>query len=521
MRKSGSRSRSSRLFPPCLLAAMLSLPAWPQDAARLDDMQYQVRQLESELAKLKKAVAQSPAAGPKAVHSRADSLLPGLVSRLDSLSRRVNALEARKDAGPAAGSPGAPGSVSGSNVTVTPSPDPAARPVVSPPPAGAQPPAVVAHAQAPEAGDLAEASALRKEMRDLTALLVSLREGGGLRPDPAAPRPVASLAQPVAPVPKPIAAAPAPIPALVLLGDIQIQGERRLSDKPGQDNLDDFWGRLNLGAEYKSPGFQSKANIRIFPEGFGFEPLTGASFDTVGQGALKTQSQPMSRVTVNHAWVRFSPGAYGLRFGRFETQESQSATYGNYIDLGPSGRFLARPAIHNAVEGTWTSGLWSSSLMAESGDRKLNRGALRAFQKYGKPDGLQVSAGYRSNLFDRAKYPSAEILQRFDAGAGAPLPGGWRVFGEAALLQAAGKRDDTPVLLGVGVPLNRMLDAAALETEWSPRRKAAGQDKPFLVNAYARKIIGRARLDAGIFSDPADADAWALSAGLRVSAGLK
>jgi hypothetical protein len=288
-----------------------------------------------------------------------------------------------------------------------------------------------------------------------------------------------------------------------------------------QDNLDDFWGRVNLGAEYKSKDFQSKANIRIFPEGFGFEPLTGATFDTTGQGALKTQAQPSSKVVVNHAWARFTPGAWGLRVGRFETQESQSATYGNYVDLGPSGRFLARPAVHNALEGTWTRAAWSSSLLLGSGDRKLNRGFVRAVEKLAVPGGVQASVGYRANVFDRFKFPDADVLQRFDAGLLSPVWNGWQGFAEAALLQAAGRDDETPLLVGIRPPAGKVLDVLSLELEWLPDRKIKGKDKEVFANVYVKKAWGRARLEAGVASDATDPDANSFTVGLRVTSSLK
>lgn len=518
---------------------LLFAGAGAQDVSRLernlDDLQYRLGQMEGEVGKLRKAPPQAPA--PKAVRSRADSLLPGLAMRLDSLTARLARLEAADAHGPARGAQGDAGPAQDSARTLS-GRTPSARPVAS-------------ASSALDTGATAELKALRADIHALAGLLIAARESvpsqaqasqaasssGGAGPSAspaglvAAPganafpgaMPPSQLpaAASVSVVAGPASAGPILPPGLVLLGDIQIQGERRLANGSGQDNLDDFWGRLNLGAEYQGPGFQSKANVRIFPEGFGFEPLTGATFDTTGQGSLKTQTQPSSKVVVNHAWARFSAGAYGLKVGRFETQESQSASYGNYIDQGPSGRFLARPAIHNAAEGQWAAGPWSSSLMLESGDRKLDRGSVRALQGYAGPAGSKVSLGYRSNLFDRMRFPEAEILHRFDASALSPRLGGWQAFAEAAWIQAAGAADWTPVLLGVRPPMGKWLDALSLEAEWFPDRKAAGEDKPFLFNAYARKTLGRARLEGGLFSNPADPDADAFSLGMRMTASLK
>lgn len=69
--------------------------------------------------------------------------------------------------------------------------------------------------------------------------------------------------------------------------------------------------------------------------------------------------------------------------------------------------------------------------------------------------------------------------------------------------------------------MGRYLDALSLEAEWLANRKAAGKDKPILFNACARKTLGRSRLEAGLYSDPADPDADAFSVGLRMTALLK
>ncbi|MBW8886305.1 MAG: hypothetical protein JF616_01000 [Fibrobacteres bacterium] len=490
-----------------VFAVLLAAPARSQELSQvekgLNDLQFQMGQFEGEMGKLRKAVAQGAPAS-KAARSKADSLLPALTARYDSLSARISALEAAERARAAKSSL----PPDGGNQKVTGAPVAAS--------AG-----VPAHPDADTTGQ-GDLRALRKEMRELTALLQSTRAST----PPASPSPAPSAA-PAAKLPA-LPAGPATVPAssplppaLTVLGDVQIQGERRFATGSKQDNLDNFWGRVNIGTEYKSPGFQSKVNLRIFPEGFGYEPLTGATFDTTGQGALKTQTQPSSKLLVNHAWVRFTPGAFGIRFGRFETQESQSATYGNYIDLGPSGAFLARPAVHNATEGTWSNKAWSSSVLLGASDKKLDRGFLRALQKFTAPSGLQAMLGYRANVFDGWKYPDAPILQRFDAGVLSPLGAGWQAFAEGAVLQADGKADDTPLLLGIRPPMGKYLDALSLEAEWSPNRKVAGKDKEILYNAYVRKAWGKARLEAGLYSDATDPDANAFSAGVRITSSLK
>lgn len=477
--------------------ALAGLPAGAQESAvilkDLDALEKRVARTESEIARLRKAPA--PAGG------RADSAVPALVSRVDVLAARLQDLEkSALKADPAE-----------SMRPAQPTPAPEAAPAAS---ASANP-----GIAAPSDPLVSEVRALIAEVKSLSARLAGPASGASAPTTTQATKPAKAESSAETSPPK---AAPGNTKAtLSLKGDIQIQADRKLTSQGRRDNLDDFWGRLNFGAEYEGEDFQSRINLRVFPEGFGFEPLTGATFDTTGQGALKTQTTSQSRLVVNHAWVRQSLGDYRLKVGRFETVETRSDNFGNYVDLNPSGRFMSRPAVHNAVEASRENKLGSVSVLLGTNDRKLNRGFLRLYGKYAPSKKIQAGLGGKANLFDRFKFPDDEVLQRFDASLSGNLPLGWKAFAEAAVLQAAGREDDTPVLLGLLPPTGKYLDALSLEAEWMPTRKVAGKDKPFLFNAHARKALGRFRLDLGLWSDLADPDADAFAVGLRMTSGIK
>jgi hypothetical protein len=456
----------------------------------LDQLEKRVTRIEAEVGHLRKA-GPAPAA-PAAAHS--DTAAAALAVRLDSVSARLARLEK------------------------APAPALAAAPAASPA-SGASQPALVTQ-PSPEKDSIA---VLIREVRVLTAVLKS----GASPVTPAAPAKPTMPATASAPAPSPVVrpalpsvAAPASA-VLALKGDIQIQGERKFTSQSGRNNLDDFWGRFNFGAEYDDGNFQSKINIRIYPEGFGFEPLTGATFDTTGQGSLKVQTQPSPRMVINHAWVRYGIGPAKLRLGRFETVETKSDNYGNYVDLAPTGKFMSRPATHNAVEGTAPAGAGTVSVLLGTADNKLNRGFLRMYGRYPISPRLEATLGYRANLFDRFHYPDAEILQRYDAGLSATLPSAWKAYAEAAVLQVAGREDDTPLLLGIQHPVGKIFDAVAAETEWLKDRKAAGNDREWLLNLHARKTAGRFKLDLGAYSDPADKDWNAFLIGLRITSNIR
>lgn len=461
----------------------------------LDDLEKRILKVEGEVGKLKKSSGGQIAASKNS--AAPDSSLPKISARLDSMLVRLNAIESRTgtrmDASPVAAKAAPDSLKAGSNRND-------------------------------------EVASLVLEVREMITFLKT----DSKQPDPRKPTSSAAASEKAAGTPNKESASPAPVAApagsptvapaavgLEIKGDLQIQGEKKLTSAKKADNLDDFWGRLNFGAEYNQPGFQSKINIRIFPEGFGFEPLTGASFDTTGQGSLKLQTQPSSRVVINHAWARYAVGAYHLRFGRFETLETQSSNYGNYVDLGPGGKFLARPAAHNAVELTRNYGAFSGSVLLGTSDNKLNRGFLRLYEKYTFSKKWNAAIGYRANHFDRFKFEKQEVLHRYDVNVVGGLPQGWKAFAEAGLLQVAGKEDQTPILLGIQPHTGKRVDLLSLETEFLPDRKVAGKSKEWLMNMHVRKIMGRLKVESSLSSNLADSDWNSFNLGVRVTSNIK
>jgi hypothetical protein len=128
-----------------------------------------------------------------------------------------------------------------------------------------------------------------------------------------------------------------PPPALDVVGNVQIQAQRALWDNGAKVNLDEFWGRANFGAKYNSKNLSSVLNIRAFPEGWGFEPLTGLSVkDSLVAGYTKIQ---IARFIIEQAWVKYSLKYLDIRLGRFFTTASKSFALGNLLDQNPGAAF--------------------------------------------------------------------------------------------------------------------------------------------------------------------------------------
>lgn len=305
-------------------------------------------------------------------------------------------------------------------------------------------------------------------------------------------------------------------------GDVQIQGDKSWAKGWGGNNLDNLWGRINFGADYKNEDFSSKFNIRIFPEGFGFEPVVGATYDTSGQGAIKVKTSEQARVLINHAWVKQQFPDFAIRVGRFQTQYTPSFIYGEYIDLPVNGAFGSRNSVHNATEITAEVGGLTSSLLLGTSDRNLNRGFLRIYETWESGQGLTLSAGLRSNIFDKVYDIDSEILNRITGSAHYSPDKKWGFYLEAAMLQLADVDNQYPVLLGAYIPAAFLADRLSLEAEIVPDRTLNGEDRPVLLALYAqKKVFKRATFDVGVYSDTKGDEFIDMTTAARFTCSLK
>jgi len=306
------------------------------------------------------------------------------------------------------------------------------------------------------------------------------------------------------------------------LGNIQMQGDKSWADGWGGDNINDLWGRLNFGAEYKQNDFSSKFNIRVYPEAFGFEPVVGATYDTTNRGAVNVNTSPQSKVQVNHAWVKQQFPDFAIRVGRFETRQTPSFIFGDYIDLAPNPAFGSRQAVHNATEITGQYGALTSSLLLGTNDRHLNRGFVRVYESWKSDQGLTLAAGVRSNLPDLVYDQGAEWQNRLDASVHYSPDTKWGVFAEYGMIQVTNALDQFPLLMGLYFPAAFWADKISLEGEYMPDRVIGGEDRPFMMAVYGQKtVFTRATFDVGVYSDPKGNDFEDMGTIIRFTCLLK
>jgi len=321
----------------------------------------------------------------------------------------------------------------------------------------------------------------------------------------------------------PDAPAPAkPASVLELNGSIQLQAQKALWDNNSENILDDFFGRANLGGTFKSDNFQANINIRAFPEGFGYEPIIGAAFDS-STNAVEVQKTKIAKFQIEQAWVKYLWGTTSLQLGRFDRSLAKTPNLGNYIDQEPSGGYMAKGYYHHATELTVTTGLLSSAILLGAGDAKLNTGYLRIYESISPVTGMNIGAGYRSNLFDIAYNENATILNRFSFVADYQVMKDLTPYVEFGILQKATNDEyDMPLLVGCKIPTASFFSTLAFELEIMSGRKIGGEDVPVLWNLYLDKKVGtRTRFQTGIFADPLGTKATDVKLAVRMTSLLK
>lgn len=318
--------------------------------------------------------------------------------------------------------------------------------------------------------------------------------------------------------------------AKILIQGAKYEGPSTIATSQTGNNLDEWWGRTNVAANYHAPGMKSQIAIKMYPSNFGFEPLIKANLvsDSTNSSYLKTQATKIDLFVLSDAWVSFPAGPLDVKLGRFESfLGTGTGFFGDYIDEDLYCGFLYKGATHNGVDFYKTYGSNFTSVMIQSGDRNLNTGRLRLQQSY-NADGLELDLAYRYNLFDfirTANHATAEHRAHGVAAFGNPKA--WRVYGEAAgIWKESDDRFQKVVLLGLNIPSMGLFEQVSLEAEYAVDRTIADDngktmDKPLLWNLQcSRKVGAYLQGIAAIFADPRGGSAADIGFGARITAPL-
>jgi hypothetical protein len=281
-----------------------------------------------------------------------------------------------------------------------------------------------------------------------------------------------------------------------LHGSVQIQAQKELFDSEENNNLDQFYGRANFGATYIGEDISGSINIQAFPAGFGYEVLTGATFE---QDTVIEERSGIPNFQIDDAWMMHSAGGVDVRVGRFSKTTSKTYHFGNYLNQDPGGRFMGRVATFNAIEVHTKFDIVSSSVILAAGDKNLNTGSLRIYEEIGVSEDLTFGFGYYGNIFDLVRDEDAVLENRFSVvGDYIILPRLIPYFEVGVLEDTETDEWNVPLMIGCSFPINEdILDILALEMEYSPEE--IREDNPVGLNlALTKRVSPHTLFQAGI-----------------------
>ncbi|KMQ52974.1 hypothetical protein CHISP_0195 [Chitinispirillum alkaliphilum] len=288
------------------------------------------------------------------------------------------------------------------------------------------------------------------------------------------------------------------MPEIRFHGNIQIQARKELYDNGSTNNLDQFWGRANFGGTVSGENVSGRINIQAFPGGFGHEVLTGATFDTSGQGAITEQKAGIPNIQIENAWIQHTWRGVRAKVGRFSQTTSKTLYFGNYLNQNPGGMFMSRIAYFNAVEFSTKTGPLSSSIILSAGDKTLNKGSLRIYERLSLAEGVHFGVGYFGNVFDRVHNNNAEITNRFILNGEYTVIRGFVPYFEIGIIENHAEESwDIPLNIGFQIPGGNFVDFVALEMEYSP--ETTRKNNPLGVNlAVMKRVNDHSVFQAGI-----------------------
>ncbi|MGM0462498.1 MAG: hypothetical protein ACQEQ4_08795 [Fibrobacterota bacterium] len=321
---------------------------------------------------------------------------------------------------------------------------------------------------------------------------------------------------------------------------VVIEAQKDLFSNGQDDNLDNWFGRLDLGGDLTKGASSVSALLRLYPAGFGHD-FRGPSLKTVDQyeyyQGFKVVSGPggfpiyipyedtvlvgedtvvdleniqeysMERVQLYRALYTYEGANMNLRVGRDFVSRTNGVFFGNYIDGGLfSTSFDDRGSFANFLEVEKDMGMTAFSIMLQATDPQLNKGNLRTFFRVNPLEDLSTSLEYKSNVFDIVYDDDVSVIHNFALNTEYVFPQEAKVFAEMGVNNIHSDLDAyVPVLVGVQYPVNEVLKFVQAELEMlktgDRERLTAVTENPVLYGVYtAFELNDYSSLDVGLFS---------------------
>ncbi len=309
-----------------------------------------------------------------------------------------------------------------------------------------------------------------------------------------------------------------------LYGSLYIQAKKyvgtssdSLTLKNRSKNVDQLCGVAYIGMTFNRGIFSSNFCLYAYPPGYGYVLVTNATYNKA-KDSVEEETGNFAGIDIQNAWAKFETPVANIRVGHMLTYQSNSSTwlYGDYIDEDPYDRdnvtygdFEYRGVQSNVLELTKALGKFTANVSFEAGDMNLNTGNIKVLGDLKPSDKLWFSLGWRINAVDRVQNSKAVLQNRIAATAGFDNGNKLKIYLEPAAILSSDKSVDTkvPILVGLQVPVGKVLDFVALESEIVPNRTTLDKDgksvkKPVLMNLHIEKSVGEFGLfDMAVFSD--------------------
>lgn len=298
-------------------------------------------------------------------------------------------------------------------------------------------------------------------------------------------------------------------------GDAGILGVKNIGDLSTDNNVDVLWGRVNFISNYTDENFASALQIRVYPAGYGFDYISGATFDT-SHNAIVTNATNAAKLQVIQGWVQYTLSSLKIKIGRIPLKYSVGTHFGDYAQRGPNGSFCYPGALHNATVFIHDAAMVNSQVVLGVSDKNLNTAYFLMKETVKASDKVSVSAGYHSNFFDVAYDEGATVIHALSFAADFTYMKGKKVYAELGVRDIGIEGEDVkmPFTLGVHIPTAGVLDLTTVEMEYCSVR--ADNDKEGLYWAlYLGKNLGsHFHLRAALYNNSAGAEPGDLSAGM-------
>lgn len=180
-------------------------------------------------------------------------------------------------------------------------------------------------------------------------------------------------------------------------------------DDKGGDNLEEWWGRANLGLETHSNDFNGRIHIYMYPGDLmdnQYHARHTASKDTSESYDYKDLFE------IHEAWAEQHTKYLAFKVGRWEFTQKNGDYFGNYVD-GYYNGFKSGTESENALQFTLTpTETMTMDVSLISTTPNLNTGDLRLMFHFHDLSGIEflnLDLGYRTNVFDLVHDDDANV----------------------------------------------------------------------------------------------------------------